>query len=941
MSLTAGTRLGPYEILEAIGKGGMGEVFKAKDTRLDRFVAVKILPAEWAQDAGMKERFDREAQAIGSLNHPNICHLHDVGFVAEPFPISYLVMEYLQGETLAARIARGPLSLDEALDVAVPIADALDQAHRRGVVHRDLKPGNIMLTDAGPKLLDFGLARTPAAPAKRGSGSAPEAATVGAVPTTPLTTPGLLIGTLQYMAPEQLDGFEADARTDIFAFGTVLHEMITGKRAFEGKSQVLLISSIATSEPPPLSLVEPATPPALEHVVRTCLAKNPDDRWQTARDLLAELKWIADGGAAATAVLPVAAHSRGRSKRILYLLAAVAVMAAVVLAVPAYSYFQGPAAPQETRFRFWSTPFDDTPHPDGYFAISPDGKSLVYRGDEDSVNDPQGLYVGRVGEVTVRRLPLTDEPTQPFWSPEGRYVGYVANGRLMKVDVSGGPPQEIAPAKGLLGATWNADGTILFGSAAGIYKVSAEGGTPELAIARGDKDTGLYWPRFLPDGRHFLYLAWSADASSRAVMAASLGAPERTLVMKAESNAMYTSAGHLVFHRGDAVYAQPFDATTLKLSGEPTRIAAQVLFNPGHGLGAFDVSRDGVLVYGQTDPAAGTAGGQETRLWQPAWIDRTGREIAKVGSYQMYRGAEVSPDGTRIALHRHDDTGGDVWIIEPSGTDTRLTYDPTQDNSMPIWSPPDGQHIVFSSHRAGKWGLYRRLSDGRGTEELLFESDRLVVPMSWAPDGKRIVFGVSDAQTNGDLWVLTLEAAGADPAKSTKPEAFVATPSNETHGQVSPDGRWIAYASNETKADQYEVYVRPFPTGAGRWQVSRTGGDWPRWSRDGKELFFLSNVPENSTSTPGTLSAVKVGAKGDTFIYDPPVETLQCRAINLDHPGGEYPTYAVGKDGKLLVFILASVGATTATGAPTVVGPDQEGGLTVARNWERGLKKKK
>jgi serine/threonine protein kinase len=324
MSLDAGTRLGPYEILEPLGQGGMGEVFKARDTRLDRLVAVKILPPAWAQDAGMKERFNREAQAIASLNHANICALHDVGSVpahevgltASPgtLQLAYLVMELLDGETLAARIARGPLGLDEALDVAVPIADALDQAHRRGVIHRDLKPGNIMLTKAGPKLLDFGLARTPAAPARRTSGSG-DSGTVAAVPTTPLTTPGVLIGTLQYMAPEQLDGFEADARTDIFAFGTILHEMITGKRAFQGKTQVLLISSIATSEPPPLSSADPSTPPALDHVVKTCLAKNPDDRWQTVCDLLAELKWIAEGGAAATAILPAAATPRRRSRQ--------------------------------------------------------------------------------------------------------------------------------------------------------------------------------------------------------------------------------------------------------------------------------------------------------------------------------------------------------------------------------------------------------------------------------------------------------------------------------------------------------------------------------------------------------------------------------------------------------------------------------------------------
>jgi eukaryotic-like serine/threonine-protein kinase len=932
MSLVAGTRLGPYEILEAIGKGGMGEVYKARDTRLDRLVAIKILPPEWAHDAAMKERFDREAQAIASLNHPHICALHDIGQAASG-AVSYLVMEHLKGETLAVRLSRGALSLDEALDIAVPIADALAQAHRRGVVHRDLKPGNIMLTDSGPKLLDFGLARTPAAPKRSPSGTSDRP---DPVPTTPLTIPGLLIGTLQYMAPEQLEGLEADARTDIFAFGTVLHEMITGKRAFEAKSQVLLISSIATSEPPLLSVVQPATPPALDHVVKTCLAKNPEDRWQTADDLLAELKWIAGGGAAASAVVPVTTASRGRSLRVVYALGAAAIVAAGVLAVPAYSYFRQPDGPAEVRYRVWPSPFDDTPHPDGWFAISPDGKSLVYRGDEDGVADPNGFYVGQIGDVNWRRLPGTDEPTQPFWSPDGRQIAFVANGRLLKVDVAGGPPQEITAGRPMLGGAWNADGTILLGTTAGIYRVSAEGGVPELVIASADKETGLYWPYFLPDGRRFLYLSWAGDPKDRAIMAASLDSPERTRVMAAESNAAYTNAGSLVFHRGEALYAQPFDLGTLRVSGTPTRIATQVTFSVGHGLGHFDVSRDGTLVYGQVDPTAGIAGGQETRLWQPLWIDRSGRELAQVGSYQMYRGVEVSRDG-RIALHRHDDTGGDVWIIEPSGTDTRLTFEPGRDNSMPIWSH-DGEYIVFAGNKDAKWRLYRRLSDGRGAEEVIFESEKRIVPMSWSPDGRFIVFGMSESQTS-DLWVLPLESAGGAVPKDAKVELFVSTPFNETHGQISPDGRWIAYASNETKADQYEIYVRPFPKGAGRWQVSRRGGDWPRWSRDGKELFFMANVPENQTSVPGTLSTVKVGAKGDTFVYEPPVEILQIRAINLDHPGGDYSTYAVGPDQKFVVFSWANIASTpTSTGA-AVTGPDQEGGLTVARHWERGLKK--
>ena len=932
MSLGAGTRLGPYEILGAIGAGGMGEVFKARDTRLDRHVAIKILPAHWAEDADMKERFAREAQAIAALNHPNICALHDIG---EHDGVRFLVMELLEGETLAARIGRGPLNLDEALDVAVPIADALDQAHRRGVVHRDLKPGNVMLAPAGPKLLDFGLARTPTAP-KRAAPGRSMATSAGPVPTLPLTTPGLLIGTLQYMAPEQLEGLEADARTDIFAFGVMLHEMITGRRAFEGKSQVLLIASIATAEPPPLSVAQPETPPALEHVVRTCLAKNPDDRWQTARDLLAELRWIADGGAAATAIVPVAGRSGNRTTYTRYGLAAAAVLVAA-LAVPAYSYFQGAPEVAEVRYRVWSTPSDDTPHPDGFFAISPDGRNLVYRGDEDATSDPNGLYVGRVGSTTYRRLPGTDEPTQPFWSPDGRYVAFLASNRLQTIEASGGPPQVVTAAPSFFGGAWNADGVILFGSANGVYRVSAEGGTPELVTSLGEQEAGHYWPHFLPDGRRFLYLAWSGDFGSRAIFAASLDSTERTRVMAAESNVGYTAAGHLVFHRAGAVYAQAFDPNGLVLAGEPARVADGISFNSAHGRGAFEVSRDGVLVYSQSGDASTLSAGPESWLWQPTWVERTGREIARVGPFQPYRGVEVSPDGTRIALHRHDETGGDVWIIEPTGTDTRLTFTPEHDNSMPIWSP-DGAHIVFGSRRDGKWGLYRRPSDGRGTDELLYESDGLVTPMSWSPDGQRIVFGAVEPESAGDLWVLSLEAAGG--AVSGEPELFVSTPANETHGQISPDGRWMAYASNETDANQYEVYVRPFPSGAGRWQVSRTGGDWPRWSRDSSELFFLPNAPEGAALIFGRdpMNSTQVDARGDTFVHEPPVPVLTFNSINLSHPGGDYPTYAVGPDGNLLVFIRALVDAA-ATGGLDLATPDLTDGLTVARNWEQAVKR--
>ena len=923
MNLAPGARLGPYEMVEPLGKGGMGEVYKAKDTRLDRFVAVKILPAEWAQDAAMIERFDREAKAIASLNHPNICALHDLGRDAD---VSYLVMEYLEGETLAARIARGALGLDEALDVAVPIANALDQAHRRGVIHRDLKPGNIMLTKAGPKLLDFGLARAPVGK-KKTSGSG-ESGTVMAVPTTPLTVPGLLIGTLQYMAPEQLDGLEADARTDIFAFGVVLHEMITGRRAFEGKSQVLLISAIATTEPPPLSQAQPATPPALEHVVKTCLAKNPDDRWQTARDLLAELEWIAGGGAAATAIMPLADRPRRRAGWVVPALAGAAIVAAALLAVPAYSYLQGPKPVPELRHRLWSFPIVGAQVPTVWFDVSANGRAVVFRADQSGVPDVPGLYVGQISDVSYRRLPGTDDASQPFWSADGSEVGFLLGDRLMRLNVSGDTPQQIARVTSMFGADWSAGGAIVYGSADGIFRLSAEGGTPEVLVPKGDGQAGLYWPHFLPDGRRFLYLAWSEDRNARAIMMASLDAPAPVKILSAGSSPFYAEPGYLIVQRGDAVFAQRFAPDSREVLGEPQRLAGNVGVGSSSGLGGFAASHDGVIVYFQAGTAAG-GGDQHLRQWQPMWIESAGAANRAVGSHQIYRGAEVSSDGSRIALHRHDGDGGDVWIVEPSGTESRLTFDPARDNSSPIWSP-DGQHIVFGGRKDDKWALYRRLSDGRGTEEILFESDRVVTPMSWSKDGQRIVFGAGDGTSASDLWVLTLESSGGALSKTVKPEAFAASPARETHGQISPDGRWLAYASDETRPGVYEVYVRPFPAGAGRWQVSREGGKWPRWFGS-DHLLFMSNGPENTTSISGTLYRAKVGAKGDTFMNEPPVAFVNpIRAINLPHRGGDYIPYAVGPKGTLLIFAYVA-----GTVTETVTAPDVEGGLTVLRFWQR------
>ncbi|HSG01018.1 MAG TPA: protein kinase, partial [Vicinamibacterales bacterium] len=567
MSLAAGTRLGPYEIDAKLGEGGMGEVYKARDTRLDRIVAIKILPPEWAADETMRQRFDREAQTIASLKHPHICVLHDVGSVpaheaglaSSEGNVDFLVMEHLEGETLTDRLARGPLPLQEALGVAIAIGDALDKAHRQGVVHRDLKPSNVMLTPGGPKLLDFGLAKS-------------QAATPAA---TSVTLPGTILGTMQYMAPEQLDGAEADRRTDIFAFGVILHEMVTGRKAFEGRSQALLISAIATSEPPPLSAVQPETPAVLDDLVKACLEKDPADRWQDARDVVAELRWIAEGGADGD--LAGAAGRRGWVRRATLQRAAqvAGAIGVMLLLWPAWLYVQGPPAPDELRFR---VPRNLTAQPDetqtgnsatggaatfsrSDSAISPDGRTIVFLA-RPTTSDTSALYVRPVGAVAPRRLAGTEDASQPFWSPDSRWVGFVNTGKLMKVEAAGGRPQDLGNVPDFRGGTWNAEGAMLFGSATGLFRVSEEGGIPEAITAIGENEIGHFWPRFLPDGRRYLFLVKSGDAATSGVYLGSLDSDERTRVLPVESNVAYADPGVLVFQRANAVYAQPFDPET-------------------------------------------------------------------------------------------------------------------------------------------------------------------------------------------------------------------------------------------------------------------------------------------------------------------------------------------------------------------------------------------
>jgi Tol biopolymer transport system component len=538
--------------------------------------------------------------------------------------------------------------------------------------------------------------------------------------------------------------------------------------------------------------------------------------------------------------------------------------------------------------------------------------------------------------VTPQRLPGTEGAAQPFWSGDSRWVGFVTGGKLKRVEASGGPPQEIADVPGFYGGTWNSDGIILFGSAQGLFRVPAEGGKPEAVTTLDQTESGHFWPHFLPDGRQYLYTAWSGQAPDRAIAVGTLDSKEKTRVMPASSNAAYADPGYLIFHRESAVYAQAFDAGTRAVSGEPVRVADEVTFDSASGRGDFRVSQSGVLAYfygagGSTTTGAGTPF-SDLGEWQLTWIGRTGQVLESVGPPGAYRGVEVSPDAKRIAVHRHDANGGDIYVIEPRGSLTNLTQDAPRHSSMPIWSP-DGSRIAYASLRSGKWGLYQTLSSGSGTEEPLFESDLPKAPMSWSPDGKRIVFWVEDPKTGSDLWVLTLDDKKAAP--------LIATPFAETHAQISPDGKWIAYTSN-AKDSRNEIYVKPFPTGSGGWQVSYTGGDWPRWRQDAKELFYHTPVSSSGIGTlpnypfAGPVLAVDVNTSAGIFEPGSPREVATFAALNVAHSGGDYHAYAVAPDGQR--FLILQYVNPTSTGAGQI-GPDTFSGLTVALNWTTALKK--
>ena len=815
MTLLPGSRLGRYEILSAVGAGGMGEVYKARDTRLDRTVAVKVLPARLSENAEFRQRFEREAKTISQLSHPHICTLHDVG---NQDGVEYLVMEFLEGETLTERLAKEALPLEQVLRYGIEIADALEKAHRQGIVHRDLKPGNVMITKSGVKLVDFGLAKL-AAPQSGGVLSS-----FSVLPTQAgenLTAEGTILGTFQYMAPEQLEGHEADARTDIFALGLVLYEMATGRKAFTGKSQASLIAAIIHTQPEAISSVQPMTPPALDRVVKTCLAKDPDDRFQTAHDVKLQLQWIVEGGSAVGLPAPVAAKRRSR-ERLAWTLVPVAALAAAATTTFVIRLRSEPPRvvqssllpPEKSSFAFDAGPM----------ALSPDGRRVAFVATSSGANM---LWVRPLSGVSAQPLAGTDGALYPFWSPDSRFLGFFANGKLKKIEASGGPPQTLADATSGRGGAWNRDGVILFAPASrdSIHRVSSAGGeaSPVTKLDVAASEFSHRWPVFLPDGRRFLYLAQTnmGGYEKNGIFTASLDGGERKLLFNANSNVVYAPPGHLLFYRERTLLARPFDPKSLRFSEEAFPVAEDVQYFANFAHAVFSASDQGLLAY-QT----GRGGGQT----QLTWLDRSGKPAGAVGAPGNLQNPQLSHDGRRVAVSVLESQGtGDVWIYDlERNTPTRFTFDPANDGA-PVWSRDDSR-IVFSTSRKGPGDLYLKDSAGTANEEPLLVSGAFKVPTDWSPDGRVLLFQANDprAKTIWDLWTCSIADRKVTP--------FLQTPFNEVLGRFSPDGGWVAYTSNESGKE--EVYVVPFPGPGGKWQVSTAGGRVPRWTRNGREIVY-------------------------------------------------------------------------------------------------------
>ena len=838
MGLTSGTKLGPYEIVSPLGAGGMGEVYRARDLRLERDVAIKVLPANLSSDLSLRQRLEREAKAVSRLSHPNICTLHDIGHQAG---VDFLVMELVEGETLEQKLIKGPLSPQQAVRVAVQIADALAKAHKMGVTHRDLKPSNIMLTKTGAKLMDFGLAKE--------SGLAPLAAalTAATADQAKLTVEGTIIGTFQYMAPEQLEGKEADPRTDIFALGEVIYEMATGKPAFSGKSRASLIAAILTAEPPPIRQLQPVTPPALERVVKKCLAKDPDDRWQSARDIKTNLEWIDEGED------PFASSTLKQNRwreRAAWMLGMVLLSTLTFFTVGHYR----PSAGEPARFSVYppeKTVFSGPPNITvsvPQFALSPDGRAMVFIAKAPGA-DPM-IWLRSIEQVTARPLAGTERAQLPFWSPASSWVAFFADGKLKKIPVApGGHVQVLADVEDPFGGSWGVDDSIIFGKlSSSIFRVSSGGGIVTAVTKLDSIRKPQHWPQFLPDGRHFLFYVQGGEPEHRGIYVGSVDGEIQKFLLGAESSSLYVWPGYLLYLDGDTLLGQAFDTARLEIRGEPFTVAEHVGRSTGFNLGA-SASGTGMLAY-----AAAVL--QQGRL---TWFDRAGNSLGSVGVDGDYPDFRLSPNGQMLAVSLVDPKGWnpDIWLIDLTrGGSSRFTFGSAL-NAAPVWSP-DGARIVFRTNRNGMTEFYEKSAGAGGNETPALTSETQLaagidspnlVCSDWSPDGRYVIGSVPQQSTGDDLWLIPLSG-------DKKPLKFLGPPSDQMHGNFSPDGHFVAYDSNES--GRFQVYVQTFPLSERKWQVSTDGGYEPRWRADGREIYYLSEDRKLMAVSVGTAPAFGV-----------------------------------------------------------------------------------
>jgi len=873
MSLHVGTQLGSYEITALLGKGGMGEVYKARDTRLDRIVAIKVSQEKFSA------RFEREARAVAALNHPHICTLYDVG-------PDYLVMEYIEGAPV-----KGPLSTERALRYTVQISDALDAAHRKGVTHRDLKPTNILLTKAGVKILDFGLAKIDQEPAVvMGEDAA----------TQSLTQEGAIVGTLNYASPEQLQSKKTDARSDIFSFGLVLHEMLTGKQAFAGSSAASIIARILERPAPSIAALGSA---ALDRVLQRCLAKDPDDRWQNARDLKLELEWIAGGGAS-TAGTPMRKLWRERAAWIV----AAALLGGTLFFAGRLTQTPWPNGlvrlsvnpPEKTIFSGASVGSISVPQ----FALSPDGRFIVFGASAPGTTTM--LWLRPMEEIAAHPLPGTENAEYPFWSPDSRWVGFFAQGKLKKIPSGGGTVQLIAEGfPDSRGGSWGPDDTILCSTGVGsIYLVRSTGGTvTQVTKLDASRQEGSHrFPQFLPDGRHFLFTVRSGLAEQRGIYAGSLDGKIKKRLVGFDSRAVYAPPGYILFLDEDTLLGQPFDPQRLELSGQPFTVAEQV-GHSGTAYGGFSASGAGALAYA----------GADAHIGRLIWFDRGGEPLGSLGPEGDYIAFRLSPDDQRLAAALVDPKGGnaDIWLTDLArGSPSRFTFGPGL-NSSPIWSP-DGAQVVFQTGRKGLSEFYQKSAAGGGNEEavLLEDAERAahlesftVIASDWSPDGRNLILSAF-ASSGFDLWLLPLTG-------DRRPKRFLGSPSDEMHANFSPDGQFVAYSSNES--GKLEVFIQTFPLSNRKWKVSTNGGYEPRWRAGGREIYYLSEDRK--------LMAVAVGAGPSFEVPKPLFQTRVAKDVTAQRTH-----YVPTRDGRRFLV-------------NTEIGDPEPNPITVVLNWHPGAKK--